>query len=115
MECEELEIRLDSYSCTMRGDIQRFQDGYFNMATQFDRDDQGAPTAISGVASAYNGYCMWIPDGASFGATFEDGTATFEYVLYGSDLCDGETFSFQGVWDHEAETLTIDGVVDPAG
>ena len=116
-ECKEIEGsgRADTFECTNDDRSQRFRQGYWFVGFAYDRDDQGVPVALSGGGNGYNGFCEWMTNGAQFEAPIEDGLATFELSLTGTGLCEGETFTFEGTWDHTANVFTMDGVIEPGG
>lgn len=116
-ECDELEGRGFgdlTFSCSAGGQlaIPEFHYGYFNGAADFDLNEQNEIVAISLRASAYNGSCQWLADGAAIDAPVEDGKALLEGVLIGTDLCDGLQLTFQAIWDEETLAFMMDGVVE---
>ncbi len=79
----------------------------------YQLDDAGNKTAVSGNLRGYGGSCEWDPpEGASYEAELVAGSATYEGVMLGTGNCAGLRWSYTQTWNDDTQTLTTSGPIE---
>ena len=107
-----------NFSCSTGrlAQIPEFTQANFNGFVNFETNESGEVIAVSIAAGGYNGSCFWNPEpDTQWSAPLEDGKATVQGVLFGTELCDGYQLAFEAVWDQTTLGFTMDGQIEPVG
>lgn len=115
--CEQID-RPDAYalSCSSPSEYStplEFQLGYWNSIVTFELDENEEPISMTFGAGTYDGNCTWGVDPVGLVTTpIENGVATFDIVMLGTDRCEGLRYVMSGTWDLNTMELTVDGYTE---